>query len=281
MTKRVITTWVAISLGFLAAAPAHGTIGSIISSFSIDSFSQYGIYREGGYVYLSRNYNNYNYLRKLTTSGSSVASFQLLGGDPYPLIGGSRTHLGAGYIGLYDWDPGIDDYFRIFSTSIGGAPVASFRVAGDLFNFFWDGEYYYFNRPGDRNLFVRYSRTGVSAGSWTCAGWPASMTYCYGAEYARRGNYGEGPYFVAGSSSAYTPYCMTTFPGGSLVATWMLPSPYLTRLSYGDSSNPGLYGASIWALTVSPYSVREIDIDARNASTVVPASLGKVKAIYR
>ena len=106
------------------------------------------------------------------------------------------------------------------------------------------------------------------------------MDYCRGTAYARRGNYGAGPYFVAGSGFRDR-YCMTTFPGGSLVATWTLPSPYITHMSYGDSSNPGVYGAAIWATTWSPYDVVEIDIDARNASSVVPASIGKVKAIYR
>jgi hypothetical protein len=278
MTKRVITTWVAILLGFLAAAPAWATIGSIISSFDIAWGSKEGIYREGQYIYLPSNINNYNYITRLTTTGSVLSSYRILTTDPYPILSGSRTHLGAGYVAFLQ--PEIR-YLKIFSLS-GGAPVASFTITPmSAWNCFWDGDYYYVNRPDDKGRFLRYSRTGVYEGTWTCAGWPASMTYCRGAEYARRGNYGSGPYFVAGAGSPSRPYCMTTFPGGSLVATWSLPSPYLLHLSYGDSSNPGVYGAAIWATTSSPYDVREIDIDARGASAVMPASIGKVKAIYR
>jgi hypothetical protein len=74
---------------------------------------------------------------------------------------------------------------------------------------------------------------------------------------------------------------MTTFPGGSLVKTWIERSGVVRHLAYGDSSNPGVYGAAIWAIRHDPDSVIEIDIDARGASAVMPASLGKVKAIYR
>jgi hypothetical protein len=74
---------------------------------------------------------------------------------------------------------------------------------------------------------------------------------------------------------------MTTFPGGSLVATWTFGGQYLMHISYGDSSNPGVYGAAIWGVATSPYDVWEVDIDARGASSVMPASIGQVKALYR
>jgi hypothetical protein len=279
MTKRVITTWVAISLGFLAAAPAWGTIGSVISSFNIPSGSYgYGIYAEYSYLYLSGRLNS-NYIYTYTHSGTLIRSRSIDPGNQYGLISGSRTHLGPGYVALLD-PPARR--LKIFSIAAGGAPVASFTITPmSAWNCFWDGDYYYVNQPDDKGRFLRYSRTGVYEGTWTCAGWPANMTYCFGAEYAKRGNYGSGPYFVAGAGSPSRPYCMTTVPGGSLVATWSLPSPYLLHLSYGDSSNPGVYGAAIWATITSPYGVREIDIDARGASAVLPTSIGKVKAIYR
>jgi hypothetical protein len=278
MTKRLTITYLVVAVAFLAAAPARATIGSVISSFAISSSSRNGIYGEGNYVYLSERITGYDYIGKYTVSGSFVTRVEIDRGNPYPLYGGSRTHLGSGYVALYDY---YINYLKIFSTTKGGAPVASFSAPGNTFNFFWDGAYYYFNRPADRGRFVCYSSSGVYIRAWTCAGWPSSMTYCYGAEYAKRGNRGAGPYFVAGAGSPSRPYCMTTFPGGSLVGTWTLPSPYLAYLSYGDSSNPGVYGAAIWGSTWSPYSVYEIDIDARNASKLVPVSVGKVKALYR
>ena len=278
MTKRLIIACV-VAAAFLAA-PAQGTIGSIISSFDIPSIGyEDGIFAEYLYVYLVGYLTYGNYISTYTHSGSLLRSRSIDPGNRYTLISGSRTHLGPGYMALIDQNI---DYLKIFSIANGGAPVASFALrSASPYNCFWDGDYYYINQADDRGRFLCYSRSGAYSGAWTCAGWPANMTYCYGAEYAQRGNKGSGPYFVAGSGSPSRPYCMTTYPGGSLVATWYLPSPYLLHLSYGDSSNPVVYGAAIWATTDSPYNVYEIDIDASNASTVVPASIGKVKAIYR
>jgi hypothetical protein len=261
------------------AAPAHGTIGSVISSFDI-SYTGYGILAQGNYVYLSGQVLTWgNYILTYNHSGTRLRSVRIDPGNQDPLYSGSRTHLGPGYMALLDYY-NTNSYLKIFSISGGGPPVSSFRVSPSFpWNCFWDGEYYYVNAFGERNLFRRYSRYGVSSGTWTCAAWPASMAECRGAEYAQRGNNGSGPYFVAGGGTSYR-YCMTTFRGGSLVRTWTYSGTYLTHVSYGDSSNPSTYGAAIWATTRS-YAVWQIDIDARNASTVMPASLGKVKAIYR
>jgi hypothetical protein len=120
MAKRLTITWVIVAAAFLAAAPARATIGSVISSFPINPLNaRYGIYRESTYVYLSQNDNNRNYLRKLTTTGSFVSSVRLLGSDLYPLYGGSRTHLGSGYVALCD---NAEDRLRIFSITVGGRP---------------------------------------------------------------------------------------------------------------------------------------------------------------
>ena len=274
MGKRLTITWLVAVAMVLAAVPARATIGSIISSFPVGRY--YGIYREGNYVYTSENWNNNNYLRTYTLTGTYLRRVQLVNGNTMPLQSGSRAHLGAGYITLGDTN---DRALKIFRLS-GGSPVTSFRVSAPQ-NLFWDGDYYYVNAWGDKGAFRRYTRYGTYAGTWTCAGWPATMFECHGAEYARRGNRSEGPYFVASPGQGSRPCCMTTFPGGSLVSTWTVPSAQVRHLAYGDSSNPTTYGAAIWAIQYNPYYVLEFDIDARGASTLLPASLGKVKALYR
>jgi hypothetical protein len=260
------------------AAPAHATIGSFISSFDIPaSYYGMGILAQGDYVYLHGRPTLY-YIYTYTHSGSLIRSRSIDPGSTGFLSGGSRTHLGPGYMAILDPNTGS---FKIFSISNAGTPVASFSVTNGARNVFWDGNYYYVNQYDDRGRFLRYTANGNSAGYWNCAGWPSSMTYCYGATYAQYGNNAKGPYFVASAGATTRPYCMTTFPGGALVATWTLPNQYLSHLSYGDSSNPSLYGAAIWGVASSPYDVWEIDIDARNASAVLPASVGKIRAIYR
>jgi hypothetical protein len=274
MTKR-LTIALAAAAMLQAAAPAHATIGSVISSFPIGRY--YGIHREANYVYISEREYDYNYLRTYTLNGTYLGRVQLINGNTTPLRSGSRTHLGSGYVAFGDTN---DRAIKVFRLS-GGVPVIRLNLPTTPQNTFWNGEYYYVNTWVDKGLFRQFTRTGIYAGTWTCAGWPATMIECRGAEYAQRGNKGEGPYFVASVGSSARPMCMTTFPGGSLVRTWYGPGGAVNNLAYGDSSNPGVYGAAIWAIQYSPDYVLEFDIDARNASTVVPASLGKVKAIYR
>jgi hypothetical protein len=280
MTKRVTITCVVAIAVLQAAAPARATIGSIISSFGLTGWQTYGIYCGGNYVYISENWNNTNYLRTYTRTGTYLRRVRLLGADPYPILSGSRTHLGAGYVALIDYSA---QELEIYSINRGGSPVTSFRIMNNPHNNFWNGDYYYISRRTDKERVSRYTPSGSYAGYWTCAGWPGAMRYCSGAAYAQHGNKSEGPYFVASSGESGRPCCMTTFPGGSLVSTWIVPTMSIWHLSYGDSSNPGTYGAAIWAIHTSPttHAVLEIDIDARGASSVVPASLGKVKAIYR
>ncbi|MGD8720109.1 MAG: hypothetical protein PVH29_14975 [Candidatus Zixiibacteriota bacterium] len=278
MAKGLIPLFLTASI-VLAAVPAGATIGSLISSFDIPaSYYGYGILAQGNYIYLSGDLTYGDYLLTYTHSGSLVRSRAIDPGNSSPLYGGSRTHLGEGYIALID---GNTNYLKIFSIANGGAPVASFSTNSGRWNVFWDGEYYYLNRTSQAGVFIRRTTIGAYAGTWTCAGWPSGMTLCMGAAYAQYGNNAAGPYFVAGAGNPNQPCCMTTFPGGSLVATWSRPSPYLSHISYGDSSNPSTYGAAIWGTTSSPYEVYEIDIDARGASLIMPSSLGKIRATYR
>jgi hypothetical protein len=263
------------------AAPAQGTIGSVISSFIIPSAGYgYGILAQGDRVYLSARLTYGDYIVTYTHSGTLLRSTSIDPTNQYALYSGSRTHLGNGYIGLIDQNV---DYLKIFSITNGGAPVASFHIDRTR-NVFWNGEHYYINGWSDKGAFSRYTSSGGRAGTWTCAGWPASMQLCGGTAYAHYGNYAAGPYFVASTDYGHSdPCCITTFPGGSLVKTWLVPlsSGHVAHLSYGDSSNPGTYGAAVWALLHSPYYVVEFDIDARGASSVIPASVGKIRAIYR
>ncbi len=275
MTKRVTIACVVAIAMLQAAAPAWATIGSVISSFGLDRYSTYGIYREGNYIYIPYYRYSPNYLETYTLSGSQTGRIELLSFNP--LKSGSANHLGAGYVAFCS---PYDGYLKIFSITQGGYPVASFSTMTDARNNFWDGDYYYVNRWTEKGVFRRYTRTGANAGTWTCAGWPAAMNYCSGAEYAARGNYGAGPYFVA-SSGETGPCCITTFPGGSLVSTWKVPRGGVRHLAYGGSSLPATYGAAIWAILYDPYYVLEFDIHARGASAVLPASVGKIKAIYR
>jgi hypothetical protein len=259
-------------------------IGSSIRSFRMTGLvAPYalGIYRDPSYVYgIGYTGSSTAYLLRFTSTGSSTGSFAITGvGQPRDA---DRAHLGAGYLSFVDANT-LRCY--IFRTS-GGAAVSSFPCSGSPYplNVFWDGSYYCVNGSSNRGLFYRYTTSGSSDGTWSCAGWPAGITVAGGAALANAGNNTTGtPYFVACSWSAGEPMLMTTYPGGSLVRTWSMPNSNGNGICYGDSSNPSTYGASIWAnwYTGSGLYAFEIDINARNASNVTPASLGKVKSLYR
>lgn len=261
-------------------AENNDTIGSIIRSFFMTGTTgtyALGIFRDSTYVY-GIGYNaSTDYLLRFTPTGSSAGSVSIPGCSTPR--GADKAHLGNGYLSLVD--PAGRLY--VYRTS-GGSPVTSFSASGSpwAMNVFWDGTYYCTNGYSNRGLYYRYTSSGSSGGTWTCAGWPSSMTYNGGAAYAQMGNNSTGPYFVACSWSAGQPMVMTTYPAGSLVRTWSMPSSNGNGLCYGDSSSPGTYGAAVWAnWYLGALYAFEIDIDARGGSSVKPTSLGKVKSLYR
>lgn len=265
-----------------ADVPAGDGIGSVISSFRMTGVAKpyaLGIYRDASYVHGVIYGADKDYLYRYTAAGARVSSY-VINGTSTPRDA-CHAHLGAGYLALVD---ARKRYLFVFTTA-GGTAITSFPVAGSPFplNCFWDGTYYYANGPGDRGEFERYEKTGASAGKWSCAGWPDGMTYCGGAAYAPRANNAAGPYFVACSWLAGEPMCLTTFPAGSLVHTWTPPAENGNGLVYGKSSQPGAYGNALWAawFTGSSLDAFEFDVGARGAPAVAPASVGKVKALYR
>jgi hypothetical protein len=72
---------------------------------------------------------------------------------------------------------------------------------------------------------------------------------------------------------------------GSLVGSWPIPFSGFHLAGVCGDAYPSSYGASLWEITQNDgnnsYWVYQTDIDARGATNVLPASLGKVKAIYR
>ena len=265
-----------------ADVPASEGLGSVISSFRMSGLAKpyaLGIYRDRGYVYGVMYSRGTNYLYRFTAAGTRVSSY-VINGTSTPR-GADHAHLGLGYLALVD---AVSRKLYVFRTT-GGSAVTSFSIAGSPypFNCFWDGTYYYANGPANRGTFYRLDSAGASAGTWTCSGWPDAMTYCGGAAFARRGNEAAGPYFVGASWSAGEPMCMTTFPGGLLVATWTPPAHNANGLVYGDSSNKAAYGAAVWAGWYAADGVyaMEFDVGARGGAAVAPASLGRVKALYR
>lgn len=268
----------AIFLLMLCAATAgYAEVGSVISSFRAGTSSTYkgffGMARDTNYVY----YVHYDviyyddYIRVRGPEGGRVRDVQInIGAWPWSA---DSAHLGEGYLTLY----GPTKIMVVDKTT--GSTVTSFTAYGYQ-GCCWDGVYYY-TAAREGGTFYRYTSYGSSVGSWRPKGWPAALTNVGGCGFSRYACNAEGRYLVASPSRSDQPYCTIDIDTGSLVATWNM-----SRSSRGGAcglAHPRSYGDSYWVMLHvfgNTYWVYQVDIDGRRIG-VVPASVGKIKALHR
>jgi hypothetical protein len=282
--RKIITVVCAAAL----ATCAYAEVGSVISSFYI-GYSTYrvwhfGIYRDASYVYsLYDQYDN-TYIYRFTPSGS-IKGLSVVYYKGFLEYGeADHCHLGAGYLAYLGYTT-----LWFADLNLPHHHVASFPVRSPstwkVNNLVWDGRYYYVNYWSDYGVFNRYTPAGALVGTWAVAGWPPGVS-AGGVAFSRTFNNASGRYLLAVSSGdrlyAYN------MDGGSLLGSWRIPPA--TRGHRGGvcgDAYPSSYGAALWVHYAFGHGDRpiswayQIDINARGAASVVPASLGKVKAIYR
>jgi len=258
-------------------------VGSIIHSFVISTtstFNTYGVHRDASYVYavMYPSSGNNVLTRRDPTNGSVLASFPVAA--RFVPRGEDHAHLGAGYLSIAD---ATSNLCRIINTS-NGSQILSFPVSatGYAMNVMWDGQYYYANGYSNRGLLYRYTTTGASAGTWTASGWPSSMSSMGGCGYATVADGAPGRFMVADAFTSNNPMCIINMATGSLVKTW---STWASN-GQGVVVGPGLpssWGQTAWATwyNFSGTYKMGLQIDIGGATAVAPASIGKVKAIYR
>ncbi len=266
------------------ATCAYAEVGSVISSFyigkTVEPTSYFAaIYRDPAYVYSFWNYIDTAYLRTYTPSGSQVNNVYLAS-STYP---GDMTgcHLGAPYFAF----SGTESDKIYFARTDNASVLQSFPAKGpggrDPYDIMWDGRYYHVHSAtGVYNL---YTPAGALAGQWTVAGWPAGMR-AGGSAFSKSFNNAGGRYLFVVSSRDDLHYVFN-MGSGSLLASWGMVTEYSRGQNYGDAY-PASYGGALWYhgyLTQPPHEhwAYQIDVNARGAASVVPASIGKIKAIYR
>lgn len=273
------------------AACAYAKVGSVISSFYIGKTTEptshfQCIYRDPSYVYAMFEYCSEYYINVYKPSGGKVAWRKVLTSYPYLEYFGSTTgcHLGAPYLAF----SATENYFpwRIYTVSTNnGSVVQSFLAEGpggsNPYDIMWDGLYY--NVHSGKGVYNRYTRAGAQAGRWTVAGWPAGLS-AGASTFSRCFNNASGRYLfmVSGRDDLHYVFNMND---GSLLASWGAVTEYCYGQSYGDAY-PRSYGGALWYHGYiwqenDAHWAYQIDVDARGAALVLPASLGKVKAIYR
>jgi hypothetical protein len=279
---------VTVLLLFAAAGLARAEVGSVISSFRIkgEYVSQVEmVYRDPGYVYcivwhwVSQS-NTYTELQRFTAAGSRVSRRRI---ETYYGYGeGDRCHLGSAYIAFVN---GINLNYMDKST---GAIVATHRVSGpggaSATELAWDGTYYWVTSGFSRGEFRRYTPTGGYAGTWLSAAWPSGLTMCGGISLSHRAVDRGGRFLTVGAFKAGEPCAILDLSTGKIAAQWRNPEMEYYAACYGDSSKPRKFGAAMWFGGERPNDsvwVYEVDIEARGGRAVLPASVGKIKAVYR
>jgi hypothetical protein len=265
--------------------PAPG-LGSIISSFVLCRTSEdpatYGLYRDASYVYAVKGIVGTRYVYKYTPAGSLVSTTACPGFTlGYPRDE-DHTHLGAGYLCVV---AGYVNQVQIIHIS-SGSTVQSWtpNPKGKPYsmNITWDGTHYYFNGAEDKNLFYRYTAAGAPAGTWTATGWPSSMWACGGVGFARSAAGQSGRYLVCTSFGSWEPGCVLNMADGSCVSTFATWRTNSQGLTVGPGA-PRSYGDTAWICWYNFGGAFKmaLQVDIGSTVSVAPASIGKVKAIYR
>ncbi|NIT36349.1 MAG: hypothetical protein GTN49_07590 [candidate division Zixibacteria bacterium] len=266
-----------LSLLICAATIGYAEVGSVISFFRAGTSSMYkgffGMARDTNFVYFVHYDVMYNddYIKVCSPEGGRVRNVRInIGASPWSA---DSAHLGEGYLALF----GPSGIMVVDKTT--GSTVTSFTAYGKR-GCLWDGVYYY---TADRQggTFHLYTSHGSSAGSWRPKGWPAALTDVGGCGFSRYACKAEGRYLIASPSRNDQPYCIADIDTGSLIATWNM-----YRSSLGGVCGlayPRSYGDSYWLMLyvgANTYWVYQVDIDGRHVG-VVPASVGKIKALHR
>ena len=265
--KRVLI----IAIAAAVTAAAYGKLGDLVASFPNQprTYTHYGLAADAGYLYSYYYTTGYHIYRMLRSNGSLVSSYPNPLGTTTPnsycrgLSYGGGTYL---YINNY--------YTRVvgrFYASTGSLvstwtwPTSLSYRSGiccthDGTNY---GSYIYQNSNPDRNFL--YS---------TAAGSLISSFHRY-ASYIHdlAWDYGNSMIWYGGSTTEHI-YGITTT--GSIVASWRVPEP--VRAPCGVA----YYGQRLYVSTIQGVPDEYIWVyDCPKEFAVAPASLGRVKALFR
>jgi hypothetical protein len=255
---RKIFVLVGVGVALFIAAPAFGGVGSVISSFPWSGARN--IYRDANYVYSVAGANT---LRRYTVGGSLLGTVTLsrltTPGDADHCVAGvgRMTVLGGGN--------------RIFEYRISsGSLIRSYAAPPSTTG------YAYF--PGSAYVYMHsenYINRFTTAGSFVSR-FPVS--YSAGPIAAtNRFNDRAGDYVIVGSRIALSARVFTG--AGSFVRSFVMPA-----VTYGcvcGRGAPSARGTTYWCNLRMGTNYYAYQIDLGNTTAVAPASVGRIRALYR
>jgi hypothetical protein len=276
-----------IVLTALAAAAAYADVGSVISSFHMSGDNgphAVAVYRDANFVYGVLQYGpSGEHEYELTTyapDGSALGSIPLSCTPEWGICrvdwleDADRSVLGAGYFGII----GVGKYFPPFGLEfdiktgsiVGSFPTSSLATA---YAYIPGKQYIYVGQTYPSYIY-RFTTSGSLVGSFkphnTCA-LLAATDYYEGVNGAYLISYGGG--------SGATHHVYTDV--GSLVGSFYLGPFSMTFAGVCGLGYPSYYGTTYWCLGWGSGGLWCYQIDLANYVAVAPASVGKIKALYR
>jgi hypothetical protein len=269
MTARVRMTICVAAASLTFALGAQADVGSVLSSFKMtgaETPRANGRYRDWTYVYGILYSAGPDYLVTYTPAGSVVRSATLARAQTPR--DADHSLLGSGYVDVFDYGKKMLLTYKKDAEFVKAKPLPSDTTA-------------YAYIPGSSKYFVardemvfRYTTDDVLVNKFYVGGYIGGLA----ATPAYDGKNGEyviiGRSGVGGYSYVYT-------GAGSLVDSFIVPGTG-TYASIVGRANPKKYQRAYWCVQQigSDRWAYQVDVEA-TAPAVAPASIGKVKALYR
>jgi len=231
----------------MAAAAAWGAFGDVIASFPAPANNARALGYAGGYLYCYAGTSPYRIYRINPANGSVVSSFvSAAGSDTY----------GLEWDGTY-LDFGANSANRVYRATNAGSVASSFACSHIDNGLTWDGANFWVTDADSH--FWRVNTSGSVLASFTTA------FDAYDPAFA-------GNYLIVGSHNpSHRLYKLTT--AGSVVASTAAPANFPWGATFD--------GTYLWVTTTTGTD-RIWKLGAGPVWTdVQPASLGRVKALYR
>jgi hypothetical protein len=255
MDKKFLFTAVAL---LVAAATFAGTL-DIVSSFSSQKRRRKGIEYAGGYVYATSEYSTNN-IHVYTTNGILVRTIP----TPPGAVGLEVSHAPSGYLWLSTYSPGYGYLMTLSSGSI----VSSFAGPARGQGITSDGRYLYWSTTYANRLYV-LTTTGSVVRYFT-----QPARYPGGCDYVAPGYLWLCDWYLFAERIYY--YTTT----GSMVDSFRTPgAPQIRPSGVTWDGNYVWYHHYRYNIYEPSYVYRaRVTFSGVN---VAPASVGKVKAIFR
>lgn len=267
---KLITVGAALAV---AAVPASGSVGSIISSFKVNVYyppeMTLGVYRDAEYVYIvTYDYGGNFYLIRCEPDGTRRGNINLgyYPHGPLPPNGADHSVVGTGFIS-FPW--GYSGLLTTNSTSTGYLVKSEKRRPYfDEYAFIPGGQYIYTSQ--DRVVY-RFTM------SWTLVN---SFTISRGSVHAATAYFNghEGEYIIV--EAGYPNFAYVYTGAGSFVTSF--PVIHSGKDTVCGPGYPSSYGTTYWRfIKTAPNYGWCYQIDLGATSAITPASVGRIKALYR